>query len=133
MKTKVLSREKISETQLPKEALVDRAFTLNAEIKEKEKELDKLKVQLKAQAEMQQTHEIHGVYATASITDTSSWSIDPDKMIEWLKKNKKNDLIPILLRPSVSDVVKYLGEITIREFGELDTKEYNKIMFKPRR
>ena len=133
MKSKILSREKIAATQLPKENLVDKAFALDTELKEKAKELKELKEQIKAQAEMQQTHEVHGLYATAVVSDTQSWNVDAEELLKWLKKNKKTDLLPILLKPAVSELSKYVGEISLREFAELETKEYSKLVFKPRK
>lgn len=133
MKAKVISRQKIGATQIPKENIVDRAFLLDAEIKKLSAELKTMKKEIKREAELKQVHELPGLYATATITDTQSWDIDVEKMIEWLKKNKKTDLTSILLKPSVTDLVKYLGELSIKDFGKLDTKEYNKLTFKAKR
>lgn len=130
MKTKVISREKINETQLHPETLVDRAWKIDTQLKELKKELDELKDKIKEQAVMQDVHEIAGNYATAYLSDTTTYDINIDLLLEWLKKNKKMDLLHAVLKPSVTELTKYLGVISMEEFGIKNTKTFNKLSLK---
>lgn len=130
MKTKVISREKIAREQTPQETLVDKAWKLDAELKEKKKELDDLKDQIKEQAIINDTHEIAGNYATAYLSDTTSYEINIELLLEWLKKNKKMDLLHAVLKPSVTELTKYLGVISMEEFGIKNIKTFNKLSLK---
>lgn len=130
MKTKVISREKIASEQTPQETIVDRAWKLDAELKEKKKELDELKNQIKEQAIINDTHEIAGNYATAYLSDTTSYDINIDLLLEWLKKNKKMNLLHAVLKPSVTELTKYVGTISLEEFGIRNVKTFNKLSLK---
>jgi hypothetical protein len=130
MKTKVISREKIASEQTPQETIVDRAWKLDAELKEKKKELDELKDQIKEQAIINDTHEIAGNYATAYLSDTTSYDINIDLLLEWLKKNKKMNLLHAVLKPSVTELTKYVGTISLEEFGIRNVKTFNKLSLK---
>ena len=130
MKTKVLSREKIANTQTPQETLVDKAWKLDTELKEKKKELDDLKNQIKEQAIINNTHEIPGNYATAYLSDTTNYDVNIELLLEWLKKNKKMDLLHAVLKPSVTELTKYLGVISIEEFSIKNIKTFNKLSLK---
>ena len=129
MKTKVISREKLTVNQMT-ETLVDRAFRLDTEVKSLKAELDKLKDQIKEQAIIQDTHEIQGNYATAYLSDTTTYDINIDLLLEWLKKNKKMDLLHAVLKPSVTELTKYLGVISMEEFGIKNIKTFNKLSLK---
>jgi seryl-tRNA synthetase len=129
MKTKVISREKLTVNQVT-ETIVDRAFKLDTELKSMKKELDELKDKIKEQAVMQDAHEIAGNYATAYLSDTTTYDINIDLLLEWLKKNKKMDLLNIVLKPSVTELTKYLGTVSINEFGIKNTKTFNKLSLK---
>jgi seryl-tRNA synthetase len=129
MKTKVISREKLTVNQVT-ETIVDRAYKLDAEIKSMKKELDELKDKIKEQAVMQDTHEIPGNYATAYLSDTTTYDINIDLLLEWLKKNKKMDLLNIVLKPSVTEISKYVGSIALNEFGIKNIKTFNKLSLK---
>ena len=130
MKTKVLSREKIASTQTPQETLVDKAWKLDTELKEKKKELDDLKDQIKEQAIINNTHEIPGNYATAYLSDTTNYDVNIELLLEWLKKNKKMDLLHAVLKPSVTELTKYVGTISLEEFGIRNIKTFNKLSLK---
>ena len=130
MKTKVISREKIASEQTPQETIVDKAWRLDTELKEKKKELDELKDQIKEQAIINNTHEIAGNYATAYLSDTTSYEINIELLLEWLKKNKKMDLLHAVLKPSVTELTKYLGVISMEEFGIKNIKTFNKLSLK---
>lgn len=129
MKTKVISREKLTVNQVT-ETIVDRAYKLDTELKSMKKELDELKDKIKEQAVMQDAHEIAGNYATAYLSDTTTYDINIDLLLEWLKKNKKMDLLNIVLKPSVTELTKYLGTVSINEFGIKNTKTFNKLSLK---
>jgi seryl-tRNA synthetase len=129
MKTKVISREKLTVNQVT-ETLVDKAYRLDTELKSMKKELDELKDKIKEQAVMQDVHEIAGNYATAYLSDTTTYDINIDLLLEWLKKNKKMDLLNIVLKPSVTELTKYLGTVSINEFGIKNTKTFNKLSLK---
>jgi seryl-tRNA synthetase len=129
MKTKVISREKLTVNQVT-ETIVDRAYKLDAEIKSMKKELDELKDKIKEQAVMQDAHEIAGNYATAYLSDTTTYDINIDLLLEWLKKNKKMDLLNIVLKPSVTEISKYVGSIALNEFGIKNIKTFNKLSLK---
>jgi hypothetical protein len=130
MKTKVISREKIGSEQTPQETIVDRAWKLDAEIKEKKKELDELKDQIKEQAIVNDTHEITGNYATAYLSDTISYDVNIELLLEWLKKNKKMNLLHAVLKPSVTELTKYVGTISLDEFSIKNIKTFNKLSLK---
>jgi len=130
MKTKVLSREKIASTQTPQETLVDKAWKIDTQVKELKKELDDLKDQIKEQAIINNTHEIPGNYATAYLSDTTNYDVNIELLLEWLKKNKKMDLLHAVLKPSVTELTKYLGVISIEEFSIKNIKTLNKISLK---
>jgi len=130
MKTKVISREKIASEQTPQETIVDRAWKLDAELKSMKKELDDLKDQIKEQAIVNDTHEIAGNYATAYLSDTTSYEINIELLLEWLKKNKKMDLLHAVLKPSVTELTKYVGTISLEEFGIRNVKTFNKLSLK---
>lgn len=129
MKTKVISREKLTVNQAT-ETLVDKAWKIDNQVKDLKKELDELKNQIKEQAVMQDVHEIAGNYATAYLSDTTTYDINIDLLLEWLKKNKKMDLLNIVLKPSVTELTKYLGTVSINEFGIKNTKTFNKLSLK---
>lgn len=129
MKTKVISREKLTINQVT-ETLVDKAYRLDMQHKEIKKELDELKDKIKEQAVMQDVHEIAGNYATAYLSDTTTYDINIDLLLEWLKKNKKMDLLHAVLKPSVTELTKYLGVISMEEFGIKNTKTFNKLSLK---
>lgn len=112
------------------ETLVDKAWRLDTEIKEKKAELDKLKDQIKEQAVVQDVHEISGNYATAYLSDTTTYDINIDLLLEWLKKNKKMDLLNIVLKPSVTEISKYVGSIALNEFSIKNLKTFNKLSLK---
>ena len=130
MKTKVLSREKIANTQTPQETLVDKAWKIDTQVKELKKELDDLKDQIKEQAIINNTHEIPGNYATAYLSDTTNYDVNIELLLEWLKKNKKMDLLHAVLKPSVTELTKYLGVISIEEFSIKNIKTFNKLSLK---
>jgi len=130
MKTKVISREKIGSEQTPQETIVDRAWKLDAEIKEKKKELDELKDQIKEQAIVNDTHEIVGNYATAYLSDTTSYDVNIELLLDWLKKNKKMNLLHAVLKPSVTELTKYVGTISLDEFSIKNIKTFNKLSLK---
>jgi hypothetical protein len=130
MKTKVISREKIGSEQTPQETIVDRAWKLDAELKEKKKELDELKDQIKEQAIVNDTHEIAGNYATAYLSDTTSYDVNIELLLEWLKKNKKMNLLHAVLKPSVTELTKYVGTISLDEFSIKNVKTFNKLSLK---
>jgi seryl-tRNA synthetase len=129
MKTKVISREKLTVNQVT-ETLVDKAYRLDTELKSMKKELDELKDKIKEQAVMQDVHEIAGNYATAYLSDTTTYDINIDLLLEWLKKNKKMDLLNIVLKPSVTEISKYVGSIALNEFGIRNVKTFNKLSLK---
>jgi HPt (histidine-containing phosphotransfer) domain-containing protein len=129
MKTKVISREKLTVNQVT-ETIVDRAWKIDNQVKELKKELDELKDKIKEQAVMQDAHEIAGNYATAYLSDTTTYDINIDLLLEWLKKNKKMDLLHAVLKPSVTELTKYLGVISMEEFGIRNTKTFNKLSLK---
>ena len=129
MKTKVISREKLTVNQVS-ETIVDRAYKLDQEIKEKKKELDELKDKIKEQAVMQDVHEIAGNYATAYLSDTTTYDVNIDLLLEWLKKNKKMDLLNIVLKPSITELSKYVGTIALNDFGIKNIKTFNKLSLK---
>jgi hypothetical protein len=130
MKTKVLSREKIASMQTPQETLVDKAWKIDTQVKELKKELDDLKDQIKEQAIINNTHEIPGNYATAFLSDTTSYEINIELLLEWLKKNKKMDLLHAVLKPSITELTKYVGTISLEEFGIRNIKTFNKLSLK---
>ena len=129
MKTKVISREKLTVNQVT-ETLVDKAWKIDNQVKDLKKELDELKNQIKEQAVMRDVHEIAGNYATAYLSDTTTYEINIDLLLEWLKKNKKMDLLHIVLKPSVTELSKYLGTMSMEEFGIRNTKTFNKLSLK---
>jgi len=130
MKTKVISREKIASEQTPQETIVDRAFSLDTQVKELKKELDELKDQIKEQAIINDTHEIAGNYATAYLSDTTSYDVNIELLLEWLKKNKKMDLLHAVLKPSVTELTKYVGTISLDEFSIKNIRTFNKLSLK---
>jgi len=130
MKTKVISREKIASEQTPQETIVDRAFSLDTQVKELKKELDELKDQIKEQAIINDTHEIAGNYAIAYLSDTTSYDVNIELLLEWLKKNKKMDLLHAVLKPSVTELTKYVGTISLDEFSIKNIRTFNKLSLK---
>jgi hypothetical protein len=130
MKTKVISREKIASEQTPQETIVDRAYKIDTEIKSLKKELDELKDQIKEQAIVNDTHEIAGNYATAYLSDTTSYDVNIELLLEWLKKNKKMNLLHAVLKPSVTELTKYVGTISLDEFSIKNIKTFNKLSLK---
>lgn len=130
MKTKVISREKIASEQTPQETIVDRAWKIDTDIKLLKKELDELKDQIKEQAIINDTHEIAGNYATAYLSDTTSYDVNIELLLEWLKKNKKMDLLHAVLKPSVTELTKYVGTISLDEFSIKNIRTFNKLSLK---
>ena len=123
----IVNRGKSKSTSVTEETLVDQALKLDLLIKEKEKELDALKEKLKEQAKLDGVMEIQGVFGVAKISDAISWEIDTHKLVAWLKKNKKPELAFSLLKPSVGNIKKYLGELPMKEFGKKETAVCSKV------
>jgi hypothetical protein len=132
VKTKVISREKVDMLPPKEESLVDRAFKLDIEIKEKVKELEEMKAELKIQAEIDKKHEMLGNYGKALFTDTVEWDINEELLIKWLKTNKKKELTFVIFKPAVGEIRKYLGEDAFKDFAKKNTKSYNKLSLKKR-
>jgi len=60
----------------------------------------------------------------------TSYEINIELLLEWLKKNKKMDLLHAVLKPSVTELTKYLGVISIEEFSIKNIKTFNKLSLK---
>jgi hypothetical protein len=129
MRAKVISREGLSTNEV-KETIVDKALLLDEQIKLLKKELDTLKEQIKAEAVIKQAHELHGLYSVAKLTDSTEWDVSIDELMDWLKKNKKMDLLHIILKPSVSEIQKYIGEMSLKEFAIKNTKTFSRLSLK---
>lgn len=126
----IISRE--TTATIPQETVVDRAFRLNNQINELKKELEELKDELKLKAQTDDLREIFGVDAVAKISDSIEWDVNTELLIDWLKKNKKSELIYTLLVPSIREIKKYLGEVSLTEFAQKDVKAFSRIRFTKR-
>ena len=134
MKQKVLNRGET--TSHKNETLMDQAFHLDQRIKERTKEIEDLKEELAImkgklieKAKVEEVHELVGVEAVVKFSDVTNYDISLDVMLEWLKKNKKMKLLSALIKPSITDCKKYLGEYSMESFSTKKTHEYSRVSF----
>lgn len=125
---KSIARAK-EELLVREETLVDRAFKLDTEIKAKTKELNELKNKIKDYALAENLNEIEGVNATARFSDITEWDVDLKKLESWLKAHKNYHLFFSLLKPSVTEIKKYLGEYALEDFAMSEIKSHAKLRF----
>ena len=125
---KSITRAK-EELLVREETLVDRAFKLDTEIKAKNKELNELKTKIKDYALSEELSEIDGVNAIAKFSDVTEWDVDLKKLESWLKAHKNYHLFFSLLKPSITEIKKYLGEYALDDFAVRETKHYAKLKF----
>lgn len=126
MKSVVRAKE---ELLIREETLVDRAFKLDSEIKAKTKELNELKTKLKEYATQENLSELDGVNAVVKFSDVTEWTVDIEKLETWLKTHKNRQLFYSLLKPSITEIKKYLGEYALDEFAVSETKTHAKLRF----
>jgi hypothetical protein len=131
MKQKIVTRSS-SGSVLQEETLVDQALRLDQELREKTKQLDALKEQIREKAMETGVKEIQGINGDVKFSDAVEWTIDTRSFLEWAKKNKKQDSAVHMLKVSVSDAKKYLGENAMLEFAEKQVKEYARMRLIPR-
>lgn len=134
-KQKVVARQEVKTK--PKN-VVDQAFDLDQEIKARmevvnklKEELELLKGQLATEAIAQETHELSGEKATVVFSDVVSYDVNLELMFEWLKKNKKQNLLSTVVKPSITELKKYIGEYSLEEFAIKNKKEYARAKFIP--
>lgn len=125
---KSIARTK-EELLVREETLVDRAFKLDTEIKAKTKELNELKNKIKDYALAENLNEIEGVNATVRFSDITEWDVDLKKLESWLRAHKNHHLFFSLLKPSITEIKKYLGEYALEDFAMREIKSHAKLRF----
>jgi hypothetical protein len=108
--------------------MVDAAGEADYQIKKAIESLDKLKDKLKTYASQHKVHTLTGISWIAKVTDTSTTSIKPYTLYEYLN----GDIMFFdLVNTKIVDVRNMLGEKAINDIGTIEELEYNRISFKP--
>jgi len=110
--------------------IVDDGIQLSAISKKSEKLLDSIKELLLDYSKLKKEKVHVGSHGFANIGPTSSSSIEPKKLLEFLTKVGKKNLFLGLIKVNVTDAKKFLGEDAIKSILDTTSKEYGSVKFK---
>ena len=136
-KQKTKQKEAQSQKQEQKVDLaevVDRAYFLDRDIKEKDKELKGHKKTLKEQAEARGVKELEGYEGRICFSDEETTEIDPYDLYYFLLNNGFDlNTFLSLVKVKVSDAKSALDHVLLDEIAKSGYKEYAKSSLKPKK
>lgn len=117
--------------------LIDRALVLRGEIAERAKELDEIKAELREEAKRldrdpkrYQKFTIDGNVGLAEVSDAEPWVLEPKALRDYLKERGKLSLMYALVKVSVTETQRYLGEVELKKIGKKVLTKYRNVTLK---
>jgi hypothetical protein len=110
--------------------LIDAGAQFDAEIKEREEPLKKIKELLRRNAQYEEWITKEGGISSCLFKPKTKTTIETKDLLEKIRELKKQKLFPILFTPVIGSVRKYLGQEDIDEISKTETDDYGTIHFK---
>lgn len=137
-KQKTKQKEAQSQSQKQEQVdlaeLIDRAYLLDVDIKQKSEELKGHKKTLKEQAEARGVKELEGHEGKINFSDEESTHIDPETLYHFLLDNGFSlENFFGMVKVQVSEAKKQLGNMLLDEVAEFSYKEYSKSSLKKKK
>jgi hypothetical protein len=129
VKKKKSTDEKAKEALLIK-AKVDEAGSLHEQMKKLKDRLDTLKEDLKGYAEEHKTQVINGHKHVAIVDPYTETKVRVEDFLLFLDKVDRQELLPELIKVSVTELRKHFTAEQIKQFSVSTTDNYSRISFK---
>ena len=112
--------------------LVDEGIRLSEQIKALDKQLSDIKEKIKAEALLTGQSTLEGTEGVCQISSAKNWVITPSIAYNWLKKTGKLDQFDMVFKANITNIKKYLGEITLGLIGAKSDDDTIRLSFKRR-
>jgi len=114
------------------ESMVDEAYALDLEIKQKEKLLKQRKAEIKAFAQKTGQKTLEGNEGRVEFSDETRTSIDPFALWELMQELSMEQDFFNVVNVKVTDAKNKVGELHLDDIAEQSYNEYAKMKFKKR-